>query len=1620
MGGAFYDKDRIRRISEKPTEKDKKWLEGQLEIHRKKPFLAPAEEAEYRQVLETLLAPAAVPAVIAAAAPAQAAPKPKKQFDEKHFEDIEVRLQKLYRGIKDRKKQSEANLKWLTGQQDSDMTEEQRKKIQDVQQAILDFKDAGYPLNPPPPAPAPAPPKPSEEPVAPKKPTKVFDEKHLEDADMRVKKLYKGIKDRKKQSEANLKWLTGQLDTDQKAPFMTEEQRQKTQGVKQAILDFKDAGYPLNPPPAAVQAAVAKPVAAARPVTEAPKPQLAGPAIAPKPRVVRYAEPSPVAPESEEPERDVQLLPTTYWPGVEVIGSEEPPAVPYNPLFLKSFYKPMKREDLLEAWDGEERDIIGRDTILEAMRQRGIFPQTWSHHREKEAGLYPNIYDPDFAGRLAQKAEFSELRSETISEDICTTSQSAFDTTPVQRLVARFLHPSTPYRGLLLDHGVGVGKTCTAITVAEMYLDVLPQNKVIILCPQAIASGFRRTIFDAERLTQLPPRESQLRGEVWESSQCTGMTYPRLVGVENEKDRVVVESAVNRVISKRYQIMGYLAFANLVQGRLNALSKTLEGQEREDAENKLLYEMFSDHLLIIDEAHNLRDSGSGAAAVAATIALPEDTEESPAPTAAADAAEGKRLTPILKRILRVSEGLRLLMMTATPMYNTAPEILFLLNLMILNDTKDESKLIQQRAFFSNEGALLPSAEKSLRDICSRYISYMRGENPASFPLRLTPPTAAGPSFFNDEYPTKSVSRAEGTVKMTSDVKQILSVLPIIVHTPSITDTVVGKRIHTILQESRKAPDEEGVREVSDFILDQTMQMANICYPDGAFGSRGWDQYWKDSTTGRVRQFTWNPPEEMPDLKAEDVFGAKGLASHAPKIAAIVESVTRAKGMSFVFSRYVKAGALPIAAALELMGWTRVLKDGSPFSIMKNPSETIQRQCALCQNKEGGEHVGHSFMPANFVLLTGDEGLTPDFKATLAYANTLRSPTDVMGGKVKAILGSQIASEGLDLKCIRENHLLDGWYHLNRIEQVVGRAVRYCSHVSLPTEHRNCLIYMHTVAVPEFETADLYAYRIAARKSIAIGAVQRIIKTSAWDCLMNRDAILLKGLKPRRVEDAQGRMLENYDPHDRPFTSICDFQEACEYQCSAKSLRGVDTSTYQPMDARRRFLEKQKILRELFSKEIAYPIDLLKKTTYGDMPWEIASVGLRAILENPQFVIQRTDGIRGTLALQNGYVVFKPLSITDNTIPLALRFGRAYGILPRTMRLRRDTVLESKLKAKETELPQIPLQAPADIVVKKQAAPAKAAAAKTAAPKETKAPEEFVKEAEESLRVWNSKLDQIFSAPRFQAGLQTVPEIPKTFFDAWHWILHYFRGLKETPQIARKWWVDYHWTLDQREAVLRDMTIHSDAHAELRPLFRPVELFTGGLAGYNVLRIHEAEPKKSKVQSFCFMEDTPEPEACPSNLQSVVNSIIGPSVDIRNDTGPLFGFLIPEVEKKATVVFKSVNKAEGRLNGAKCTNVSNLVMHHTRITLIQNQIWEHLESHPICNILLDTNDSNKVSDAERKERQKNWEIEHVTDLTKTMSCLYMEFLLRFLDYTGADDKRWFLSMVDAVRAGYTVS
>ena len=898
------------------------------------------------------------------------------------------------------------------------------------------------------------------------------------------------------------------------------------------------------------------------------------------------------------------------------------------------------------------------------------------------------------------KREFRETRQpkitdKTLEQNVCDVDE--FEYTSSQKFVSQFISPNTPYNGILLYHGVGVGKTCSAILAAEAFLQLSPKNKVYILAPPAIQAGFYRTIFDSSRIIFGKEPEQQNRHE-----GCTGNRYLELTQTLYEREKKDIELRVNRLINKRYAIMGYVAFRNMVRDIKGQIASTLPPKRKEEQNTVLLQRALSGCFFIVDEAHNLRDATEGA----------EDDDDDPGDRS--DAAAGKKLTPMLREVLQKCEGNKLMLMTATPMYNSYKEIISLLNLLLYVDKTprrepgdsdtdirlltDSDIVFEKKNVEGKEIEVLSaSSERKLVTIANSHVSFMRGENPKAFPARLDPA---------DEIRVQSwpAFSPNGKTELKTDEKANVLQLPL------VNCELAGEPLAVIqhMTETLIAAKGVGIRTI-----DTLLQAGNCIFPslsavegeatvlEGRVGSEGFQTWFATRAVGGTFEGTRLSilPQYMPADTDESygwmVASDDSLGQASPKFNRVINTIRTASGISFVYSRFVENGAVIFCLLLEANGYMPWGRSAALFS--KGPIQgPAGKQCCKCSRKQG-EHPAfvpgqpgqpgqpetrdnHKFSQAYYALLTASDVDTVEKQSlplspnNVAVINAARSEENKDGHKIKVVVGSQVAGEGLDLRYIREVHILEGWFHLSKEEQIVGRGIRYCSHNALPKAKRNCTINLYVNTFPaelNKETIDLYSYRTAMNKAVRVGNVSRALKRGAADCNLNRDAILVTGLskKPALDEDGNPNMLDSQgnarpvDLNDRDFTPACDWI-ACNYSCepsldlSDKREIPDDNGTYDMFAAR--FAEQMLIqnLRSAFKKQPWYHWDKLA-AIFKDIPQATLTSLLLKIINN-QSLIFENGNLQGHIIFRNNLFLFQPNKIQDGAIPISFRHG-AYPV-----------------------------------------------------------------------------------------------------------------------------------------------------------------------------------------------------------------------------------------------------------------------------------------------------------------------------------------------------------------------
>jgi len=111
-----------------------------------------------------------------------------------------------------------------------------------------------------------------------------------------------------------------------------------------------------------------------------------------------------------------------------------------------------------------------------------------------------------------------------------------------------------------------------------------------------------------------------------------------------------------------------------------------------------------------------------------------------------------------------------------------------------------------------------------------------------------------------------------------------------------------------------------------------------------------------------------------------------------------------------------------------------------------------------------------------------------------------------GRNIKIMLGSPSIKEGVSLLRVQQVHILEPYWNMSRMLQIMGRAVRFCSHKDVSKGKRLVKIYLYLATYPGEKTIDQYIWSLAKRKNKLIEEFELALKESAFDCelMINRN------------------------------------------------------------------------------------------------------------------------------------------------------------------------------------------------------------------------------------------------------------------------------------------------------------------------------------------------------------------------------------------------------------------------------------------------------------------------------------------------------------------------------------
>ena len=233
-----------------------------------------------------------------------------------------------------------------------------------------------------------------------------------------------------------------------------------------------------------------------------------------------------------------------------------------------------------------------------------IAPAYFQHNREKFLEQIRKIFRP------YKKQIDEEEKSQSISCESRGSKSGDFSLMTHQQIVRDYINMYTPYRGLLIYHGLGSGKTCTSIGIAE---GIKENKQVIIMTPASLQANYRKElkncgdalytrnnhwvfisnenpiVKELREKYKISQKVAQKNGGIWAIKKGE----PNFNTLTNE-EQISVQRQVDSLINQKYRFINY---NGLRETGLNALVDEAKMAGKNNP--------FDNAVVIVDEAHNL-------------------------------------------------------------------------------------------------------------------------------------------------------------------------------------------------------------------------------------------------------------------------------------------------------------------------------------------------------------------------------------------------------------------------------------------------------------------------------------------------------------------------------------------------------------------------------------------------------------------------------------------------------------------------------------------------------------------------------------------------------------------------------------------------------------------------------------------------------------------------------------------------------------------------------------------------------------------------------------------------------------------------------------------------------
>ena len=243
----------------------------------------------------------------------------------------------------------------------------------------------------------------------------------------------------------------------------------------------------------------------------------------------------------------------------------------------------------------------------------------------------------------------------------------------------------------------------------------------------------------------------------------------------------------------------------------------------------------------------------------------------------------------------------------------------------------------------------------------------------------------------------------------------------------------------------------------------------------------------------------------------------GLAANSPKLMTAMHNIQSPEndGLHLVYSQFRTYEGIEIfSRILSANGFARfkIKSVSRRWVIDIAPQDMDKPKYALYTGTEDAEE--------REILRNIYNGSWKNVPKSISDVLVPKSDTNNMGQHIKVLMITAAGSEGINLFNTRFVHLIDPYWNNVRLEQVVGRARRICSHQSLPIEKQTVSVFLYLSVLTEsqyssskelmhydvskindkrYMSSDETLYEIACIKEMLNTKILHAVKEASIDC-----------------------------------------------------------------------------------------------------------------------------------------------------------------------------------------------------------------------------------------------------------------------------------------------------------------------------------------------------------------------------------------------------------------------------------------------------------------------------------------------------------------------------------------